>query len=567
MAEKPLEIAGKLKSTTKGATDWYFGGGNEAWNSTADAIAGVPETIRSGKTVGVIENGKIIKYIWHPNNITDGGLVLESSVNATSNLAPQGNWDASTNTPDISSESNTGYYWIVSVAGTTNIDGITEWNVNDWVVKTDGGWAKIDNTDKVISVAGKSGNVVLNYTDITNFNIGVNSVVNGVYALISQLFSGSYNDLTDKPNLSQYALISQLFSGSYNDLTNTPDISKLLTGTDDSLFIDEDKILRQNIVTFYDEYKYNKSTPNLPLSFDTIEILYVIHKGNILEKSEYIYEDVNTLRILKTIANGDYLRVSYRHFVDAVYNSNRANYVNGTTTNIISCVDSMDVVFLVDFTGSMGSTINTVKNNILTILNTIETESNNDFRISIVLFDECINTSTPSYDSVATYTTLPSSQKLVKSGTGNTNIYITNFISFSSNKTTIETEIAKLNTTDFPLGSGVNSPEPSDVALSEIIENNFAGTFRTSANKSIILFTDASAGGLDDANSELDTTELNRLKTILINKGIVFSTMFNSTTINVDYQEITEATQGKYVSDFTSVSEITTAIEEICNNI
>lgn len=77
MSATPLEIAGKGKSTTKGNWDWYYGGGEEAWGSLALAKAGVPEAIRAGKTVGVLENNKIVEYIWHIDDLTDDGLVLK----------------------------------------------------------------------------------------------------------------------------------------------------------------------------------------------------------------------------------------------------------------------------------------------------------------------------------------------------------------------------------------------------------------------------------------------------------------------------------------------------------
>lgn len=83
-------------------------------------------------------------------------------------LIPQGNWDASTNTPDISGTTETGYYWIVSVDGSTNLDGITDWKVNDWAIKTDTGWAKVDNTDAVLSVNGSTGVVVLDLDNIAD---------------------------------------------------------------------------------------------------------------------------------------------------------------------------------------------------------------------------------------------------------------------------------------------------------------------------------------------------------------------------------------------------------------
>jgi hypothetical protein len=65
-------------------------------------------------------------------------------------LVAQGNWNADTNTPDITSTTESGYYWIVSVAGNTDLGGITDWEVNDWAIKTDAGWAKIDNSSDTV---------------------------------------------------------------------------------------------------------------------------------------------------------------------------------------------------------------------------------------------------------------------------------------------------------------------------------------------------------------------------------------------------------------------------------
>lgn len=95
------------------------------------------------------------------------GKILKGYIDALEgSLIPQGNWNADTNTPDISINTTTGYFWIVSVAGNTDIGGITDWNVNDWVIKTETGWAKIDNTDKVFSVNNKTGNVIINSNDV-----------------------------------------------------------------------------------------------------------------------------------------------------------------------------------------------------------------------------------------------------------------------------------------------------------------------------------------------------------------------------------------------------------------
>ena len=79
----------------------------------------------------------------------------------------QGNWDANTNTPDITGTTETEYFWIVSVAGNTNLGGITDWEVNDWAVKTSTGWAKVDNTQQNPSWGTIIG-TLSNQTDLQN---------------------------------------------------------------------------------------------------------------------------------------------------------------------------------------------------------------------------------------------------------------------------------------------------------------------------------------------------------------------------------------------------------------
>ncbi len=80
-------------------------------------------------------------------------------------LVFKGNWNANTNTPTLASGTGTvGNYYIVSVAGSTNLDGITDWQVGDWAVFTDDGaggadqWDKIDNSS-TLDGSGVAGQV------------------------------------------------------------------------------------------------------------------------------------------------------------------------------------------------------------------------------------------------------------------------------------------------------------------------------------------------------------------------------------------------------------------------
>lgn len=83
-------------------------------------------------------------------------------------LSYQGTWNASTNSPTLTSSTGTkGYYYVVSVAGSTDLNGITDWLVGDWAVFNGSVWQKVDNTETVTSVNGQVGAVVLTQTDIS----------------------------------------------------------------------------------------------------------------------------------------------------------------------------------------------------------------------------------------------------------------------------------------------------------------------------------------------------------------------------------------------------------------
>jgi hypothetical protein len=99
-------------------------------------------------------------------------------------LVYQGTWNASTNTPTLtSSVGNKGDYYYVSVAGNTNLNGITDWQIGDLALFNGTVWQKIDNTDAVQSVNGQTGVVVLGPND-------VGATANTTFILATGLLSG-----------------------------------------------------------------------------------------------------------------------------------------------------------------------------------------------------------------------------------------------------------------------------------------------------------------------------------------------------------------------------------------
>jgi len=96
-----------------------------------------------------------------------GVITNVTTASFTGGLSYQGSWNASTNTPTlVSSVGVNGYYYVVSVAGSTNLNGITDWQVGDWAIFNGTVWQKIDQTNLVSSVNGQTGVVSIAYADL-----------------------------------------------------------------------------------------------------------------------------------------------------------------------------------------------------------------------------------------------------------------------------------------------------------------------------------------------------------------------------------------------------------------
>ena len=109
-----------------------------------------------------------------PSQTGNAGKVLTTNgtdlswASVAGGLSYQGTWNASTNTPTLASGVGTnGYYYITATAGSTNLDGITDWQIGDWLMFNGTVWQKIDQSNLVTSVNGQTGAVSLSTTNIS----------------------------------------------------------------------------------------------------------------------------------------------------------------------------------------------------------------------------------------------------------------------------------------------------------------------------------------------------------------------------------------------------------------
>lgn len=83
----------------------------------------------------------------------------------------QGTWNATTNTPTLPAASTVkGHYYITSVAG---VYSTISFEIGDWVISDGVQWSKVDNTDAVSSVFGRTGNVTAEHSDLDNIQGGI----------------------------------------------------------------------------------------------------------------------------------------------------------------------------------------------------------------------------------------------------------------------------------------------------------------------------------------------------------------------------------------------------------
>jgi hypothetical protein len=143
------------------------------------------------------------------NGVNKKATVLE--ISAVNNLQYQGTWAADSNTPSLTSSVGTaGYYYIVNVAGSTTLNGISSWSVGDWVVFSNTGvWQKISGG------AQSSIQVSDDDTSATTYNLTMTTLTSGFMA--TTYVDGG--DLTYIPSTGTLTTPNLLISGSGLDFT------------------------------------------------------------------------------------------------------------------------------------------------------------------------------------------------------------------------------------------------------------------------------------------------------------------------------------------------------------
>jgi hypothetical protein len=113
---------------------------------------------------------------------------VSSVANAIGALNYKGTWNASTNTPAIASGVGTqGDYYVVSVAGATDLNGITNWGVGDWAAFNGSVWQRVEG-----GADGNFVNLEVTGTSKLTGNVGVGQA-SGANSLIVASVAEEYS--------------------------------------------------------------------------------------------------------------------------------------------------------------------------------------------------------------------------------------------------------------------------------------------------------------------------------------------------------------------------------------
>ena len=230
---------GEIIFVTDGSAPGLYAYNGSAWVPTKDEI-----DLTAFYTKTEVDTAVALKEAVANKGVANGYASLDSNAKIPTVLIPdsllgqleyQGTRDMSTALP-AASAANKGFYYVTTTAGNGYVTG-------DWAVSNGTSWDKVDNTDAVQSVAGRTGAVTLTTADLTDFATAVTTPLAAKAPLASPTFSGVVSDadgsLRSVPQVaktSAYTLVAADNGKNINITTGGITLSSLAAGNIVSIY-------------------------------------------------------------------------------------------------------------------------------------------------------------------------------------------------------------------------------------------------------------------------------------------------------------------------------------------
>jgi hypothetical protein len=197
-----------------------------SFSNKVNQIVPNPTNIGNGSavfanTIGNSHNFRTLKGVNGAGvSVVGDTLEISAVANIEGLLIYVGVWDAFTNVPDLLADDGLGgpflpgEYYIVNVSGSTVLNGVSGWEIGDWVIRSSvDSWQKIDNSEKPINDTITSLNALWSSTKISSELNGKLNTGTG----FTWRHKGSWNASSNSPNL----LTASLTAGDYYIVTTS----------------------------------------------------------------------------------------------------------------------------------------------------------------------------------------------------------------------------------------------------------------------------------------------------------------------------------------------------------
>lgn len=180
-------------------TGGVTGSGTGSFAATVVTNANLTGDVTSVGNATILTNAAVISKVLTGFSAASGTVSATDSILSAFNkvvgniglltgaVVYAGTWNATTNSPALVSGTGTkGTLYKVTTAGTTTIDGNSQWNIGDQIVFNGTTWDKWDGiSSEVLTVAGRVGAVALAQADITGLTTSSSPSFNQVTSTVA----------------------------------------------------------------------------------------------------------------------------------------------------------------------------------------------------------------------------------------------------------------------------------------------------------------------------------------------------------------------------------------------